>query len=121
MVLSIVDPVHVLYDGSQYLYIGSESGNCVWVWDPAQPTVAPAQIVASTSSVPIDATGGIALAPDGNGGQYLYVCSRKGQSINQYQLDTSSHPPVASQATVVESGLGDDPEFAGVLGSGVFN
>jgi hypothetical protein len=122
--IAVTDPVHVLYDGARYLYIGSESGNCVYAYDTAQCNSQTLAVVASsTASVPIDATGGLAIATDSSSGiQYLYVCSREGKAINQYQLDSSVNPPTTSNASVVQTGLGDDPEFVGVLAPGaVFN
>jgi len=97
--VQIKQPVHLLYDGSQYLYVGSEGDNAVYQWDPkgsSQPT----QFVASTTSVPIDHTSGLALS---NG--YILVASRKSFSVNSYLI---SDP---STATVFVKGLADNPEF----------
>jgi hypothetical protein len=118
--IAVTDPVHVIYDGSRYIYIGSEKNNAVLAYDTTQPSKAPVAVVTSSSSAPIDATAGIAIATDG-GTQYMFVCSRKGDAINQYQLNVSSYPPSVSNASVFASKLGDNPEFAGVIANGVFN
>jgi len=118
--IDVTDPVHVLYDGSCYVYIGSEKDNSVLALDTTNLGEAPVTVVTSSSSVPIDATGGLAILTDG-GTQYMLVCSRKGNAINQYQLNSSSYPPTVANAGVFQSNLGDNPEFTGVPGIGVFN
>jgi hypothetical protein len=119
--IAVTDPVHVLYDGSRYLYIGSESGNCVYLYDTTQPITQTLAVVASSSaSANINKTSGIAIANVG-GVSYLYVGSREGQAVNQYILNTSVSPPTTSNPKVVLSKLGDDVEFVGVLGNSVFN
>ena len=101
--LSIKQPVHLLYDGSQYLYIGSEKDNAVYRYDCTNGG-SPAAFVTSSSSAPIDHTSGLALA-----GGNLYVGSRKGMSVNQYPL---ANP---SAGSVAVSKLVDNPEFVAFL------
>lgn len=98
--LTIKQPVHLLYDGSQYLYVGSEQDNAVYQYDTKATGSEPASFITSTTSAPIDHTAGLAIS-----GGTFYVASRKGRSINQY--------PIASptQGTVYVSGLADNPEF----------
>lgn len=115
--IAVKDPVHVLYDGSRYLYIGSGSGNSIWVWDTSgKISPNPAEIVGSQTPQ-IDATGGIALPGDG----YLYVASRKGNAILQYPIDVTQNPPSVSNGKTLSPTLQDNPEFVGALGAGVFN
>jgi hypothetical protein len=42
---SVHEPVHVLYDGARYLYIGSEKDNAVLVADTAEPGARPRPLV----------------------------------------------------------------------------
>lgn len=119
--IAVADPVHVLYDGSRYIYIGSESGECVYAYDTTQPiTQTLAVVVSSSTSASIKRTSGIAIASAG-GTSYLYVGSRADQAVNQYTLNTTVSPPTTSNPSVVLSKLGDDVEFVGVLGNGAFN
>ena len=101
--LSVNQPVHLLYDGAQYLYIGSEQDNAVYRYDCIKGGT-PSQFVTSSTSVPIDHTSGLAL-----GGGNLYVGSRKGMAVNQYPL---SNPAGGSVAV---SQLVDNPEFVAFL------
>ncbi len=115
--IHVEDPVHVMYDGSRYLYIGSGSGNSVWVWDTREKiNPNPAQVVGSQSPK-IDATAGMALPGDG----HLYVASRKGSVILQYPIDVSHDPPKAGNGQALSPRLDDSPEFVGAPGMGVYN
>jgi hypothetical protein len=118
---AVKKPVHVLYDGSRYVYIGSSDENAVYVYD-ATATVPhrPTQLLQSTKDVPIDAVSGLAIVPSDET-TYLFVGDRKGRAINRYVLDTSADPPTASGGTVWLSNLPDRPEFLGMLGSGSLN
>lgn len=98
--VKINQPVHLLWDGAQYLYIGSEGDNAVYQWDPASGGQ-PVKFIASTTKVPIDHTSGLAIS---NG--YMFVASRKSFSVNSYQI---ANP--GTTGSVVVSGLVDDPEF----------
>jgi hypothetical protein len=104
--LTVNQPVHLLYDGSRYLYIGSEEDNAVYSYDtytaPNGTTLV--SYVANTTWVPIDHTSGLAIS----GGNF-YVASRKDKSINQYPMPSPPTPP--TNASVFVSGLADDPEF----------
>jgi hypothetical protein len=97
--LSVNQPVHLLYDGSRYLYIGSESDNAVYRYDTKNGG-APAKFISSLTTAPIDRTAGVAIS-----GQTIYVASRKGQLVNQYPLSNSS------AGTTYVKGLADQPEF----------
>ncbi len=94
-------PVHLLYDGSQYLYISSEQDNAVYRWDLKNP---PVQFVSSTAQAPIDHTSGLALTATN-----LFVGSRKSFSVNTYPLSSPS------AGSVYVQGLADNPEFVGFL------
>jgi hypothetical protein len=114
--IAVKKPVHLMYDGARYLYIGSGSGNSIWVWDTTgaiDPN--PTQIVGSQTPV-IKATAGMALPGDGN----LYVASRLGNTILQYPIDVSQNPPKVSNGQALSPGLPDNPEFVGALGMGVY-
>ena len=97
--LSIDDPVHLLYDGSQYLYIGSEAKNEVYQYDTKNGGQ-PVKFVTSTAGAPLDDTSGLAIS-----GEDIFVGSRKGMSVNQYPLSNPS-----GGSTFVEN-LPDNPEF----------
>ena len=115
--IPVKNPVHLFYDGSRYLYIGSGSGNSVWVWDTSkQIKTNPAEIVGSKQTPAIDATAGIALPGDGN----LYVASRKANVLIQYPIDVTQNPPAVSNGQVLSPGLKDNPEFVGSLSMGVY-
>jgi len=102
--LSVDQPVHLVYDGSQYLYIGSEQDNAVYEYDTTSGGTKVTKFVRHHKDVPIDHTSGLAIA---NG--VLYVASRKGMSINQYPI---AQP---SSGSVFISGLADNPEFIASL------
>lgn len=115
--IAIKDPVHLFYDGTRYLYIGSGSDNSIWVWDTTQTIKPnPVQIVGPQQTPAINATAGMALPGDGN----LYVASRKGNAIIQYPIDASQNPPKVSNGQVLSPGLKDNPEFVGSLEVGVY-
>jgi hypothetical protein len=98
--LGVNQPVHLLYDGSRYLYVGSEKDNAVYQFDTTGHAASVTPFITSSTTVPIDHTSGLAIA---NG--VFYAASRKGLSINQYPL---AHP---SSGSVFISGLADNPEF----------
>jgi hypothetical protein len=97
--LSIDQPVHLLYDGTRYLYIGSEAQNAVYRYD-TQNGDTPVEFITSSSAVKIDHTAGLAIC-----GPHIYVASRKSGSVNQYLLTDPS------QASVYVNDLSDEPEF----------
>ena len=105
---AVDQPVHMLWDGSRYVYIGSEKDNSVLAWDTTGAnSTNPAVVVPSQKKSVIDHTGGLAL--DGNN---LYAASRKGKQIVEFQLDLSQNPPVVKgSAQVVLQDFADDPEF----------
>jgi hypothetical protein len=117
--IEVPDPVHIVYDGARYVYIGSNGTSSVYVYDTAK-TISPnpAVLITSTGPAPIDATGGIAVASDA-GVTTMFVANRKGNAINGYTLDATVAPPVASCGVVWAGGLPDSPEFVAVLGKGV--
>lgn len=98
--LSVNQPVHLLYDGSKYLYIGSEKDNAVYQYDTTGSATTVSPFIKSGSTPPIDHTGGLAIV-DGS----FYVASRVGMAINQYPL---AQP---ASGSVFVSGLADNPEF----------
>jgi hypothetical protein len=102
--LSVNQPVHLLYDGSRYLYIGSEKDNAVYQYDTTGSVTTVSLFIQSSNTVPIDHTGGLAIW---NGS--FYVASRVGMAINQYPL---TQPESGS---VYVSGLADNPEFISSL------
>ena len=97
--LSIDQPVHLLYDGTKYLYIGSEAQNAVYRYDTHSGD-APVEFITSSTGPKIDHTAGLAIS-----GEYIYVASRKSGSVNQYLLTGPA------EASVYVSNLADEPEF----------
>jgi hypothetical protein len=102
--LSVNQPVHLLYDGSRYLYIGSEKDNAVYQYDTTGSATTVSPFIQSSKTVPIDHTGGLAIW---NGS--FYVASRVGMAINQYPLTQPG------SGSVYVSGLADNPEFISSL------
>jgi hypothetical protein len=113
--VDIADPVHLVYDGQRYLYVGSGSANDVQVFDTTNTKSPSASSIFGKGGAnpPIDATSGLALPGDG----FIYVASRKGQQVLKYPLTT---PASAGQGSVFLDQLPDQPEFIGVIGSGTF-
>lgn len=107
--ITVTDPVHLFFDGTQYLYIGSGSGNSVMVYDTKAPNYTPPSIFGTSKPNPaIDATAGLAAPGDG----FIYVASRKGRQILKYPLTTST---TAGQGAVLFDQLPDQPEFIALL------
>ena len=102
--LGVNQPVHLLFDGSRYLYIGSEKDNAVYRFDTTGSATSVTPFITSSKTAPIDHTSGLAIA-DG----VFYVASRKGLAINQYLL---AQP---TSGSVFISGLADNPEFIAPL------
>jgi hypothetical protein len=98
--LAVNQPVHLLFDGSKYLYIGSEKDDAVYRFDTTGNATSVTPFIASSKTAPIDHTSGLAIA-DG----VFFVGSREGFAINQYSL---AEP---SSGSVFISGLQDNPEF----------
>ncbi len=98
--LAVPQPVHLLYDGARYLYVGSESTDSVYRLDTTATGAVPGVFVDGTGV--IDKTSGLALD-----GTTLYVASRKGQSL--FTTDVSSAAPTLSPFG--PAALGDQPEF----------
>lgn len=112
--IPVPDPVHLVYDGGRYLYIGCGSSNDVQVFDTTNLSSSPSSIFGNSGASPaIDATAGLALPGDGN----IYVASRKGSQVLQYPL---SSPTSAGTGSVFLDQLPDQPEFIGVPGQGHF-
>jgi hypothetical protein len=114
--VDVEDCVHLMYDGSRYLYIGSEKTSEIYLLDTQNLANAPTQLVLPAISATPPATmqdlAGMAIA-SGN----LYVASRKGLFIAQYTLDTSTTPPtVSGQGSIFVGSLPDEPEFVAALG-----
>ena len=99
--LNVAQPVHLLYDGARYLYIGSEAKNSVYRYDTTEPG-APDLFV--DGSRQIDHTAGLAISSTA-----LYVASRKSRSVYRYPLAD----PTPGQAFVTR--LPDYPEFISFL------
>jgi hypothetical protein len=115
LTVKVNDPVHLVYDGARYVYIGDGKDN-ILVWDTTKAiNPNPAQIVGSQTPA-IKATGGMALPGDGN----LYVASREGNAILQYPIDLGCNPPSVSDGQSLSPTLEDNPEFVGALGMGVY-
>jgi hypothetical protein len=122
--IEVHEPVHLAYDQAHgWLFIGSESKNAVYAWNPASPSSPPVKVVWNETGQPnVKATAGIALE-EGGSPEYatLYVASRLGKQILSYPLDFSSGAPVWSprKASIAldEAQLGENPEFVGIEGA----
>jgi hypothetical protein len=122
--IEVPEPVHLAYDQAHgWLFIGSESKNAVYAWNPASPSSPPIKLVCNQPGEPnIEATAGIALEERGSPAYAtLYVASRLGKQILSYPLDFSSGAPVwqPREASVAldEAQLGENPEFVGIKGA----
>lgn len=112
--IAVPNPIHLVYDGQRYLYIGCGSANDVKVFDTTNLSSLPSSIFGSGGANPaIDATAGIALPGDG----HIYVASRKSSQVLQYPL---SSPTSAGTGAVFFDQLPDQPEFIGTPGQGYF-
>lgn len=98
--LAVAQPVHLLYDGSRYLYIGSESDDAVYRLDTTATDATPTLFVEGKGV--IDKTSGLAID-----GTTLYVASRKGRCIFQTDVDA----PQPALTAFGPADLGDEPEF----------
>lgn len=114
--IEVPGPVHVMYDGARYLYIGAGSDGSVYMYD-TQEQIAPnpAVLLASTPAAPIGGTAGIAVTSD-EGTTFMFVANRKGMAINRYVLDATKTPPAASDGEVWAEDLPDTLEFVAPLG-----
>jgi hypothetical protein len=113
--VDVDDPVHLLYDGSRYVYIGCEKNSEIYLLDTQNLAKAPTRLVPP----PID-TPGLSIPPDVAGlaiaSGKLYVASRKSRFIAQYSLETSTTPPTLSAPGEIFVGnLPDEPEFVVAL------
>jgi DNA-binding beta-propeller fold protein YncE len=114
----VKSPVHLLYDGSRWLYVGSESDNSVIACDTHHVKSAKTVDVI-TGSTGIDHTAGLAIMEGGDGSTVtMFVASRKGRQVLAYPLDLSSGVPTWKPATsevILDSKvLADYPEFVAV-------
>jgi DNA-binding beta-propeller fold protein YncE len=117
---SVSTPVHLMYDGARYLYIGSEKDNAVLVADTRNVSERPQPLV-SGNVAGINRTAGLALVTDDNA-TGLYVCSRDGYQILTYPLTFSATgaPQWDGQTVGVFVGdqyLPDKPEFIAYVGA----
>ena len=99
--LNVPQPVHLLYDGARYLYIGSEAKNSVYRYDTTRPGDPDLFVDGSRQ---IDHTSGLAISSTA-----LYVASRKGRNVYRYPLAD----PTSGQSFVTK--LPDYPEFLSFL------
>ncbi len=111
--IAIQEPIHLLYDGSRYLYIGSGDGGSVLVYDTQNPGEASDNQFAPSTYISggdpaIDQTAGLAFGNDG----CFYVASRKGKQILKYPINDTTPPTAdAGQVSVFLDDLKDNPEF----------
>ena len=99
--LNLPQPVHLLYDGARYLYIGSEATNSVYRYDTTGPGDPELFLDGSGQ---IDHTAGLAISST-----VLFVGSRKGRSVYCYPLAD----PTSGRSFVTN--LPDNPEFMSLL------
>jgi hypothetical protein len=114
-VFQVEAPMHLLYDGSRWLYVGSETANAVVACDTHHVTAAKTVEVIS-GDTRIDHTAGLALADSGDGSTVtMFVSSRERRQILSYPLSFSGGAPKWTSRTpnvVLDSNsLADDPEF----------
>jgi hypothetical protein len=97
--LDIDAPVHLLYNGSHHIYIGSEEENAVYRYHISDGKLE--EFITGSMGPGINHTAGLAIS-----GEYIYVASRKSNSVNQYCLKDP-----AKYASTCVSNLADEPEF----------
>jgi hypothetical protein len=118
----VKQPVHLLYvPARKWLLIGSEAGNSVVAWNPAEPKKAPLTVVSNTSPA-IDHTAGIALRPGTGNVATLYVASREAHEVLSFPLEflSSGQPVWTPRTTAVALTKAqlkkEEPEFVGIQG-----
>jgi hypothetical protein len=114
--IAVDQPVHLLFDGARWLYIGSESADAVYVYDTTAPPGTGAVELIHGKGAGIEATAGLALRVGASRETAtLYVASRKGKRVLSYPLSGLDATPVWSPptSTVYLDQLADNPEFIG--------
>ncbi len=116
--IEVSAPVHLDYDGSRFLYIGSEDKNAVYLFDTQSKTGSTevVKLLKSTKHALIEGTAGLALSRERDGKATLFVAGRKSLTIISYALDLTKNPPEASKGKVLLHDLTDEPEFLAVIG-----
>jgi hypothetical protein len=102
------EPVHLLYDGTRYLYIGDEHDNAVYLYDTVSRT-APSGLL--TGATGLNHTGGMALIKTSPSSATLLVASRVGQAILSYAVTLGTPPTWDGAKSVLLGNLSDLPEF----------
>ena len=105
-------PVHLLYDGARYVYIGDEAKDCVYLYDTASGT-APTPLVEGHTG--LEDTAGLALLPLNPSSAKLLVASRKGKAVLAYPITLGTPPRWDGTYTRLLGGLADWPEFIFVV------
>lgn len=102
------EPVHLLYDGTRYVYIGDEAKNCVYLYDTTTQD-APTSLIQGDTG--LDRTAGLALVPVDSSSATLLAASRKGNSVLAYPITLGTPPTWDGTSKPLLSGLTDLPEF----------
>lgn len=113
--VQVNSPVHLLYDGSRWLYVGSETANAVVACDTHHVKAAKT-VKVIRSDTGIKHTAGLALGNDDDGGSVtMFVASREGRQVLGYPLSFSGGAPKSARTkptVVLDSNiLADYPEF----------
>jgi len=110
---ALEQPVHLLYDGTRYVYIGDEHKNAVYIYDTVTQNVPLGLITKDTG---LDHTGGMALVTTSATSATLLVASRLGHAIMSYPLELGNPPTWDGTKQTLLSNLTDFPEFLLVPG-----
>jgi hypothetical protein len=101
-------PVHVLYDGTRYVYIGDESEDCVYVYDTTTDA-APTPLIKKGSG--LDHAAGLAFIAATSSSATLLVASRKSSEVLAYPITFDPTPGWDGTRNTFLQGLTDFPEF----------
>jgi len=102
--IAVNEPDHLWYDGSRYLFIGSEDDG-ISVYD-IQKGGTPTRFLDAKKATPaIASTAGFYLTTN-----HVYVADRKGNAINWYPVQAGSPPTTTGKGSTILA-TSDNPEF----------
>jgi hypothetical protein len=104
----LAQPVHVLYDGARYVYIGDEDKDCIYLYDTVAEQ-APTTLIGGDTG--LDHTAGLALALGQSPSATLLAASRKGNAVLAYPITLGDPPTWNGSYKPFLTGLTDLPEF----------
>jgi outer membrane protein assembly factor BamB len=121
-VVEVPEPVHLLYGADGWLWIGSESANAVYAYDPTRPS-AGASAVVHGDDTGIDHTAGLCLLDGDAVSSTLLVASRVSQQVLAFPLQrhrdgTPRWSPATHTVVLDKEALTDNPEFVALAPPG---